>query len=234
MIILITGANRGLGLSLARTAVERGHTVLAGTRSLTERMEQLNELKAAAPERVVPVRLDVKDEDSVKEAAQQVAERYGKVDVIINNAAILLGREQSIEEVNIDHMIESMDVNLYGPMRVVKHFLPLMRKAGQGCILNVSSEAGSFHRAYGRDYPYALSKAALNLFTQRLYLDLKEAGIRAFAVHPGWMRTDMGGSNAHLDPNFSAAALLDLIEGKQQAELEPFAFVDYTGKAFPI
>jgi NAD(P)-dependent dehydrogenase (short-subunit alcohol dehydrogenase family) len=197
-------------------------------------MEQLNELKASAPDRVVPIKLDVQDEDSVREAAREVAERFGKLDVIINNAAILLGREHSIEQVDMNQMIESMDVNLYGPMRVVKHFLPLVRQAGQGVILNISSEAGSFHRAYGKDYPYALSKAALNLFTQRLYLDLKDAGIRAFAVHPGWMRTDMGGPNAHLDPNDSAGQLLDLVEGKQEAELEPFAFVDYTGKAFPI
>jgi len=234
MIILITGANRGLGLSLARTAVERGHMVLAGTRSLEQRMEQLGELMAAAPGQVVPIRLDVQDEDSVREAARQAAERFGKLDCIINNAAILLGREHTIEQVDMNDMIVSMDVNLYGPMRVVKHFLPLVRQAGQGCILNISSEAGSFHRAYGRDYPYALSKAALNLFTQRLHVDLKGAGIRAFAVHPGWMRTDMGGENAHLDPMFSAGALLDLIEGKREAELEPFAFVDYTGKAFPI
>jgi len=142
MIILITGANRGLGLSLARAAVERGHTVLAGARSLEHRMEQLHELMANAPEQVVPIRLDVQDEDSVREAARQVSEHFGKLDVIVNNAAILLGREHTIEQVEMNDMIESMDVNLYGPMRVVKHFLPLVRKAGQGCILNISSGSG--------------------------------------------------------------------------------------------
>jgi len=152
----------------------------------------------------------------------------------VNNAAILLGRDQTIEEVDMQMMVESMDVNLYGPMRVVKHFLPLMRKSGSGFIMNISSEAGSFHRAYGKDYSYAISKAALNLFTQRLHVDLSSSGIRALAVHPGWMRTDMGGPSAHLDPMESAVAILDLIEGKQEAEIDPFAFVDYTGKSFPI
>jgi len=234
MYTLITGANRGLGLALARVAVERGHTVLAGTRSLDKGMEQLRRLQEEAPGKVVPVVLDVTDEDSVKRAAQQVAEQFGKVDVLINNAAILLGREQTIEEADMRLVEQSMDVNLYGPMRVVKHFLPLMRKASKGFIMNISSEAGSFHRAYGRDYAYSLSKAALNLFTQRLYVDLKETGIRALAVHPGWMRTDMGGPHAHLDPRESAEAIMDLIEGKREAEIAPFAFVDYTGKSFPI
>lgn len=234
MKILITGANRGLGFALAKTAVERGHTVLAGARSLERGLEQLEELRSSAADQVEPIQLDVTDEESVRRAADTVNERYGRLDVIINNAAILLGRESTIEELDMQMMVESMDVNLYGPMRVVKHFLPLIRKNGQGFIMNISSEAGSFHRAYGKDYPYSLSKSALNLFTQRLHQDLSSAGIRSVAVHPGWMRTDMGGANAHLDPQDTAAALLDIIEGKQDIEVDPFAFIDFTGKSFPI
>lgn len=233
MLTLITGANRGLGLALAKVAVERGHTVLAGTRSL-QKIEQLKSLQEQAPDKVIPLELDVCDEDSVSRAAAVVKERFGKLDIIVNNAAILLGREQTIEDVDMQMVEQSMDVNLYGPMRVVKHFLPLIRQAGSGFIMNISSEAGSFHRAYGKDYAYSLSKAALNLFTQRLHVDLAEAGIRSLAVHPGWMRTDMGGPHAHLDPMESAQAIMDLIEGKKEAEIDPFAFVDFTGKKFPI
>ncbi|GFR39045.1 short-chain dehydrogenase [Insulibacter thermoxylanivorax] len=233
MLILITGANRGLGLALAKTALERGHTVLAGVRSL-ERADRLRELQAVSSDQIVLLQLDVQDEESIRQAAAKIEQDYGKLDVIINNAAILIGRDSKLEELDIGLVEESMDVNLYGPMRVVKHMLPLVHKNGKGCILNISSEAGSFHNAYGGDYPYALSKAALNYFTQQLHKDLSSKGIRALAVHPGWMRTDMGGSSAHLDPMETAAALLDLLESKKEAETEPFAFVDYTGRAFPI
>src|SRR5690606_40055161 len=118
MYILITGANRGLGAALTKAAVDRGHTVLAGARSIDH--EGLRSLAEQYPDQVIPLQLDVQDEQTVQAAAAKVRELGHRVDAIINNAAILLGRDRKIEQLDMQQMIDSMDVNLYGPMRVVK------------------------------------------------------------------------------------------------------------------
>lgn len=232
--ILITGANRGLGLMIARQAVERGHQVMAGVRKTLSAGDPLFDL-SQENENVKIVQLEVVDDESVRQAADFIEKEWGSVDVIVNNAAILRARDQSLEQLDFEMLEESFQVNLYGVIRVMKFFLPLLYKGDpdQRTVLNISSEAGSLTNAYGGDYPYALTKAALNMFSEQLHQLLSKENIPVYSIHPGWMRTDMGGPNAHLDPNDSAKKILDILEGRPDVE-GPFRFIDYTGRPMEI
>ncbi|MBW7458959.1 SDR family NAD(P)-dependent oxidoreductase [Paenibacillus sepulcri] len=151
---------------------------------------------------------------------------------IVNNAAILVARNTQIESLDMDDVVNTFEINLYGPMRVVKHFLPLLTEK-DAAIINISSEAGSITNAYPGDYPYAISKTALNMFSQQLLSYVKGRGIQVLSIHPGWMRTDMGGATAPNDPGNSARGIVDQIERKIVPESR-FNFVDFSGKEMPI
>lgn len=105
--------------------------------------------------------------------------------MIINNAAILNGRGTSIEDLDIEAIKLAFDVNTLGPARVIKHFLPLLKKGENQSIINISSEGGSLTNAYSGDYPYGLSKAALNMLSEKLHVALKNEGIQVLSVHQG-------------------------------------------------
>lgn len=229
MRILITGANRGLGLALAQIGAERGHHILAGVRDSHQVDERLTQLSKSIS--IVP--LDVTNEDSVAYTANEVKESFGSIDAIINNAGILLERNKTIEELDLKQVQDTFDVNVFGPMRVVKHFLPLLMLGDSLSIINISSEAGSFENAYGGDYAYASSKTALNMFSEQLSKYVKGNNINVYAVHPGWIRTDMGGENATGDPMDSANGILDILE-KNHSINSKYVFINHQGLAMPI
>lgn len=233
MNLLITGANRGLGLELTIEAVARGHRVLAGIRSLESSREKIIELQQRYPNQIIIVPLDTSEEHSVMYAASEVAQRETHIDGIINSAAILLGREQKLEDLSFEDMDSSFRTNLYGPMMVIKHFLPLLKKGARQSIINISSEAGSFSNAYGGDYAYALTKSALNMFSVQLHKQLTPQGYQVFAVHPGWIRTDMGGDKAPGDASISARGIVDLIEREVHVN-DDVTFIDFRGQPMPI
>lgn len=187
MRLIVTGAGRGLGLEIVGEALRRGHEVAAGIRSLETNVDALEALREGAPGKLTLLELDVDEEDSVAKAKEAMAARWGAVDALINNAAILLAREQPIERLEFAAVENTFRTNLYGPMKMVKHFLPLLKAGYRPMILNVSSEAGCLTGAYGGDYPYALSKAALNYFTAQLRKELIPQGFEVYAL--GWMRT---------------------------------------------
>jgi NAD(P)-dependent dehydrogenase (short-subunit alcohol dehydrogenase family) len=224
---LITGANRGLGLGLTKVFLDAGWRVIAGARQVSR---ELAELTAAFPERLACVALDVTSTESVRAASAEVRAQTGAIDTLINNAAILLQTERgTVETLDVDLCRAVFDVNALGPLRVTQAFLPLL-KAGTGkLIVNVSSEAGSIGDCWRKDdVPYCMSKAALNLQTKILHNHLAPLGFRLMAVHPGWLRTDMGGSRADLDPNEAAQALYELIAARTP---DAPLFVDYRGQA---
>lgn len=233
MRILITGANRGLGLALAEEACSRGHKVLAGVRGPGSSADGLQQLLERFAEQVTILPLDVSDENSVRYACEQASSRIGSLDAIINSAAILRGRDQKLEQLDFGQMEETFQTNLYGPMAVLKHFLPLLRKGERQSVINISSEAGSFAGAYGGDYSYALSKSALNMFSAQLRRELAPAGILVHAVHPGWIKTDMGGERAPGDARESAKGILDLIERRTEAPSDAL-FIDHAGKQMSL
>lgn len=225
--IFISGANRGLGLSLTRQCLQAGNQVFAGTRSPSA---PLAELEGQYPGAMHLVVIDVSSEESVKAAAEAVGTKAGRLDLIINNAALLY-RESAvnpIERIDLDAAAETLDVNAIGPLRVLKYFLHLLDTGPRKMVVNISSEAGSIADCQ-RDawYAYCMSKAALNMASMILQNYLREKGVKVLAVHPGWMRTRMGGEDAKYDTQESARAILALSE--KEWSIDGPVFVDHTG-----
>jgi len=224
--VLITGANRGLGLCLVQQFADQGWQVFAGERS-----------PSASPGVALPqvqwVGLDVQDMGSIVRAAESVAARSSGLDVLINNAAVnpRPDYDAPLGELDFTAMQLAYDVNALGPLRVVQAFLPLLEHGQRKLIVNVSSEAGSLRHSWrDRSYGYCMSKAALNMQSTILDRALKGRGFQVLALHPGWMRTDMGGPNAHLDPAESARGMYDVV---QTANASTPRFLQQDGKEFP-
>ena len=186
-ISLVTGGNRGIGREVCRQLAERGHAVLLTARSAEA---------AAAAARAVgaePLRLDVTEPASVSDAARRVSERYGKLDVLVNNAAATYDTWQRAATADLAVVREAAETNLYGPWLMIEEFLPLLRASDHPRIVNVSSEAGSLAGMGAGTPAYTVSKTALNALTRMLAAELREDGILVNAVCPGWVAADMGG-----------------------------------------
>lgn len=207
--LLITGANRGIGLGLAREFARRGWRVFAGCR----RPDEAEELARLEPDGVERVTLDVRDDASVAAALAHVAQRAGRLDVLVNNAGINPApRDLTVAEVPVAMVAAAFDVNLLGALRVLQAAVPLLRAGPEPRIVNISSGAGSLaHNSAPRPQPaYCLSKAALNMLTRRAARELPD--ITIVSVSPGWIRTDMGGPDAALGVDEAVAALAATIE----------------------
>lgn len=233
MKLLITGANRGLGLSLTLEAVKRGHTVFAGVRNPEQRVDKLRQLGSDFPNQIFLLPLDITDEETCRAASKSLEAQNVALDAIINNAGILDERSKTIEEVDMHKVEQTFHINLFGPMRVIKYFLPVLAKGPDASIINISSEAGSFQNAYGGDYPYALSKSSLNMFSKQLKKYLADDQVSVFAVHPGWIKTDMGGEQAPGTPEESAGGILDIVE-KKTAIKDTYSFINFKGEPMPL
>ena len=184
-ITLVTGASRGLGREVARRLAEEGHTVLAGVRDPAG-MKPLPGVEALA--------LDVADPASIQAAAAQVKSGFGRLDVLVNNAGILLDRTDDALSMDADLLRGTLETNSLGPLRMVQAFAPMMVKGGR--IVNVSSGGGQLSAPSAWSPAYCVSKTTLNAITVQLAEALKPRGIAVNSVCPGWVRTDMGGPGA--------------------------------------
>ena len=201
--VVITGANRGLGLEFARQFSAAGYQVIGTAR----RPEAADELRSLG---VRIVKLDVVDSESVKQFAAALGD--GPVDILINNAGIG-GRALSIDELDVDAVDSFFQVNCLGPMRVTQAVLPALRRGERKLVVNITSLLGSIERnTRGGYYGYRESKAALNMFTRTLALELQPEGFTCIVMNPGWVRTDMGGPNARLSPQESIGAMITVID----------------------
>ncbi|WTW97251.1 SDR family NAD(P)-dependent oxidoreductase [Streptomycetaceae bacterium NBC_01309] len=189
-VTLVTGANRGIGNEVARQLADRGHTVLLSARSEHAARDAADRL---AGRDVHPLVLDVVDGDSVTRALDEVRDRHGRLDVLVNNAAVHYDTWQRAVDADLAVVREAAETNLYGPWRLVQAALPLLRKSGHARIVNVSSEVASLTNMGGGTPAYTASKAALNALTRMLAAELRPDRILVNAVCPGWVATDMGG-----------------------------------------
>ena len=229
--VLITGANRGVGLALVRKFLKSGYDVIAASRNSSDGLKQL---ATEYPENLTELTLDVADFTSVREAAETLKSRIESIDYLINNAGIYgQDYEGKIDKLDLDdgQLQEIMNVNAFGPLRVTQQFLPLLRKGKTRTIVNISSEAGSVSQCWREGvYAYCMSKAALNMETRILDLHLRKEGFTVLAVHPGWVRSDMGGSGADISTDESAEGIYEQVM-KPRSEEDPIYF-DYTGKTW--
>ncbi|MFJ8110504.1 SDR family NAD(P)-dependent oxidoreductase [Streptomyces sp. NPDC096132] len=189
MIALVTGANRGIGYEVSRQLLGRGWTVLVTARSERAAAEAAARLGAGAH----PLRLDVTSASDAEEAARVLRERFGGLDVLVNNAAITYDTWQRATGADLDVVREAMETNLYGPWRLVQAVLPLLRASDRPRVVNVSSEGGSLAGMTGGTPAYSVSKAGLNALTRMLAGELRADGVLVNSVCPGWVATDMGG-----------------------------------------
>ncbi len=185
-IILITGANRGIGGAIARILAADGHRVVGTARKLSADREG------------DWLQFDLRDEGSMKLAADEFGKRFEKLDVLINNAAVLLDEGMDLEKLDTRVLTETLNVNVIGTHRVTKTFLPFLKKSGDARIVNVSSRAGQLNDPMRVSPAYCISKTALNGLTSQQAIEYGGLGVSVNAMSPGWVRTDMGGSQAPL------------------------------------
>ncbi|MBD3346150.1 MAG: SDR family NAD(P)-dependent oxidoreductase [Chitinivibrionales bacterium] len=209
MNILITGSNRGIGLALVKSFLKEKALVIAACRN-PEKTGELIKLKREHEGSLEIVCCDVADDNSVSACAKEAGSYVTGLDILINNAAIYpKPNEERLEEIALKKITDAINTNTIGPMRMTKAFLGLLKKGDNPRVVNISSGAGSISKlmAPAPSYGYAISKAAMNMATRSMAGDLKAYGITVVSVSPGWVQTDMGGSNASISPQESAESI---------------------------
>ena len=223
--VFITGANRGLGLEFARQLNAMGYRTLAGCRNPHNAIQLKRTIKS---ENII--HLDTGDPQSIKAAVVNVRQRIDQLSILINNAGIGYESDMSINTVEYEKMLETFKVNTIGPLLIAKEFEPLLSRGS--IVINISSLMGSISdNKSGGGYSYRISKAALNMVSKNLSIDWADKGIIILNMHPGWVRTDMGGTNAPLSKKISVGGMIDVI--KKVKELDSGKFINYDGVELP-
>ena len=203
-IALVSGGNRGIGLEVCRQLAERGYTVVVGSRDEERGRAAVEGLEGNA----IPRQLDVSEAGSVDRMAAFLEEEFGRLDILVNNAAISNDEGQRGVDADLDRVKESLEANLFGAWRLCEMAIPLMRRNGYGRIVNVSTGLAALEDMGGGSPGYRVSKTALNALTRILASELRGSGILINAVNPGWVQTDMGGSDATRPVEEGAEALV--------------------------
>lgn len=202
-IALVTGGNRGIGLAVCRQLAQQGLQVI-----LTSRDEHKGQAAAKQIKGAVFHPLDVTQAESITQVQDYIQREFGRLDVLVNNAAVNLDDGYRFFDVPVETYRATMEANLYGPLMLCHTFVPLMKHHKYGRIVNVSSEMGQFAYLDGGTPAYSLSKTALNGLTAMLAGTLRGTGILVNACCPGWVHTDMGGPDAPLTPEEGADTIV--------------------------
>lgn len=206
-VALVTGANRGIGLEVVHQLARLGMTVILGSRD-GEKGERAAKSFTDEGLKIIPVQLDVADQKSIDDLKRWTEERFNRLDVLVNNAAILYDSWQRAGSADLQVVREAFETNTLGSWRMCNAFIPLLRRSRHGRIVNVSSESGSLASMGGETPAYSVSKVALNALTRMLAEELRGDRILVNSVCPGWVATDMGGPNAPRSVEAGAASVI--------------------------
>lgn len=200
--VLITGANKGIGLETAKQLSQKGLFVYLGSRDIEKGKARVKELTAAGFQNIQALEIDVTKPGTILAARQIIETEKGRLDILINNAGISGEVPQQAQETGIDVFRQVMEVNFYGVVRVTQAFLELLKKSAEPRIVNVSTSVGSLALQSNPSWPayeyakyavYASSKAAMNMYTVHLAYELKNTAFKINAVCPGYTKTDFTG-----------------------------------------
>jgi NAD(P)-dependent dehydrogenase (short-subunit alcohol dehydrogenase family) len=193
-IILVTGSNKGIGFEVARQLLKLGHRVILACRDESKGIAAVNQLRK---ENLDPylLALDIANAEKILQGSEKITKDFGSLDVLVNNAAILLNEDRSLLKNTDEVMKKTLDTNVHAQLNVTKKFLSLIPNGGR--IIMTSSQGGSMSDPVGGWSPaYCVSKSMLNAMTRHLAHELASRGIAVNAYDPGWVRTDMGGKSA--------------------------------------
>jgi NAD(P)-dependent dehydrogenase (short-subunit alcohol dehydrogenase family) len=198
---IVTGANRGIGLELAKQLLDKGYYVHATFRSDKGGLEEIGSTNLRTHQ------MDVRDKTQVSNVIQSIE----SIDLLINNAGVADGRWQSISEIDMEHALEVLNVNAISPVLVTQQSLSKLTDGSK--VVMMSSLMGSISDCQsGRSYAYRASKTALNMFSMAMKNELEEMGTSLLILHPGWVETDMGGPNAPLSTKESVSGIMQRID----------------------
>jgi NAD(P)-dependent dehydrogenase (short-subunit alcohol dehydrogenase family) len=210
-IVVITGANRGIGRAIAKRFLAAGATCVLTVRGAAAAAELSAELGNSSRAHVELV--DVRDQGQIVELAATVRERFGRVDVLVNNAAVFEDADRRVraDEVDVEVVRRTFDVNVLGTIAMCVAMLPLMRRGAH--VVNLASDLGQFGQDGGMAptmVAYSMSKAAVNAYTSALANAVRDRGVYVDSLHPGWVKTAMGGPHAEREPSEAADAVYAL------------------------
>jgi NAD(P)-dependent dehydrogenase (short-subunit alcohol dehydrogenase family) len=224
---VITGAGRGIGFELTRQALMAGHRVSALVRS-PAKAAGVTDLATKFSQTLKIYPVDVLSDSSVTTFVHDLAGEG--VDVLINNAGAYLDSDSGFENLDLKKAEETFAINTVGPMRMTRALLPNLKKGHSPKVVNITSLMGSIEdNGSGGSYAYRMSKTALNMFTKTFSNDY--SGITAFVIHPGWVKTDMGGAGAPTSPEESAQGIHKVIDGATKKSSGHF--YDFEGEELP-
>jgi NAD(P)-dependent dehydrogenase (short-subunit alcohol dehydrogenase family) len=226
MRVLVTGANRGIGHELVRQLVERGDDVDAVSRTPQEIVYE----DKHADSRIRLFRCDIADDASVRALAAELGD--AAIDMVINCAGVGGGTKQSLRDFDFGEALRTYNVDALGALRVSLALLPHVRRGAIKKLVHVTSGLGSIgDNKSGGYYAYRMAKAALNMMSKSLAVDLRGDGITSIVINPGWVQTDMGGEHAAITPAESVRGMLRVIESATLAETGEF--LDWKGGRYP-
>ena len=201
-IALVTGGNRGIGFAITQGLLAFGYQVIITSRSLDKAKQAAEKLRSLG--KVIPIELDVADDNSINKALESLQQQINQLDVLINNAGIYPDEGVNILTIDRELLVTTLNTNTFGAIRMVQAFLPLLKKSQDARVIGVSSGFGEID-GLSADYPsYCLSKLALNGATIMLAQALRSEKIAVNAICPGWVKTDMGGDSAPRTPKQGA------------------------------
>lgn len=219
--IFITGVSRGLGLGLTKHYLELGHKVFGTTRKITSALPESKNLTV--------FEIDLLDQVATANLPSHLKEHTDHLDIVINNAG-RFGEDFSIDETpNLDDILLTLKTNVLAPLQVSSTLLPFLKHGADKKLVIITSLMGSIsENSSGGHYGYRMSKAAVNMMIKNIAIDTKSDGITSCALHPGWVKTDMGGPNAPLEISESVTGMIRVIENLSLANTG--VFIDYAGQ----
>lgn len=195
VVAVVTGANRGIGFEVCRQLSQLNITTILTSRDEDKGKRAADDLKSSGAE-VIFHQLDVADPASINRFKEFVSDNFKRCDILVNNAGVFIDRGVSILELPEEMLMETLEINFLGALRMCQAFLPMMQDQGYGRVVNVSSSMGSISRMGAASAAYKLSKLLVNGMTRIISAEVKQENIKINTMSPGWVRSDMGGPNA--------------------------------------